>query len=162
MRKKLGVRIARDTAPGVVPFKRVFEGFEVLVPVRGTFGKKTREVLEDLKVEVVETRGYLHIDDERGLIVVNSKYLREGPEVFLYLDVVHELVHIRQLHEGKELFDRAFSYVDRPTEVEAYRATVAEARRIGLADKEIADYLRVEWVSEEDFKRFLDNMGVSH
>jgi len=160
MKKKLGVKISRDAAPGVSSFMEVFKGFEALEPVRSTFGDKTAEVLENLSVEVIDSRGYLHIDDERGLVVVNAKYLREGSEAFLYLDVIHELVHIRQLKEGRELFDRTYSYVDRPTEVEAYKVTVAEARRIGMTDSQIADYLRVEWVSEEDFKRFLKTMKV--
>ncbi|HXW36951.1 MAG TPA: hypothetical protein VEJ36_03490 [Nitrososphaerales archaeon] len=160
--KSLGVDILRSCPEGTMSFQSVFQGFERVGAVHDTFGESTERILRDLKVDVIETRGYLHIDPERGTIVVNRNYLREGQEDYIYLDVVHELVHIRQLMDGRELFDRTYSYVDRPTEVEAYRVTIAEARRIGLSDEKIADYLKVEWVTEEDFKRFLHAMGVEN
>ena len=36
-----------------------------------------------------------------------------------------------------------------------------EARRIGMTEREIVDYLKVEWVNDEDFKRLLRALGVS-
>jgi hypothetical protein len=156
----LGVRINRDCTLGALPFGSVFEGFDRLEAVRGIFGGRTGDVIGSLMVDVEEGRGYLHINDVRGSVVVNAKYLRDGPERYIYLDVVHELVHIRQLREGRELFDRTYKYVDRPTEVEAYHVTVNEARRLGLTDAEIAEYLRVEWVTDEEFKRFLEALNV--
>jgi hypothetical protein len=111
-------------------------------------------------VELADGRGYMRINDGKGSIIVNSRYLKEGPEEHIYLDVIHELVHIKQHNEGKDLWDKRFSYVDRPTEVEAYKAAVAEGKRIGLTDEDLIDYLRVEWVSEEEFDRFLSKLGV--
>ncbi|MDV3292989.1 MAG: hypothetical protein LYZ70_01820 [Nitrososphaerales archaeon] len=154
------VRIERSAGLGAAPFKHVFDGFERVGAVRAIFGEQTEKVLAELTVEVIESRGYLRINDEKGSIVVNSRYLREGHERHIYLDVIHELVHIRQHKEGKELWDETYSYVDRPTEIEAYRAAVKEARRIGLTEDELVDYLKVEWVSEEDFRRFLVTLGV--
>jgi len=61
----------------------------------------------------------MRINDKKGSIIVNAKYLKEGEESYIYLDVVHELVHIRQRMEGKELWDKRYAYVDRPTELEA-------------------------------------------
>ena len=129
--------------------------------MRRIFGEKTGDVLAGLTVEVIESRGYLRINDGNGSIMVNSKYLREGQERYIYLDVIHELVHIRQHREGKELWDKNYAYVDRPTEIEAYRVAVEEARRIGLTEAEVVDYLKVEWVPEEDFRRFLNTLGVT-
>ncbi len=154
------VRIERSAGLGESPFKHVFGGFESVNAVRAIFGDQTEKVLAELMVEVIESRGYLRINDEKGSIIVNSRYLREGHERHIYLDVIHELVHIRQHREGKELWDENYSYVDRPTEIEAYGAAVEEARRIGLTDDELVDYLKVEWVSEEDFGRFLVTLGV--
>jgi hypothetical protein len=54
--------------------------------------------------------------------------------------------------EGKELFDPRYNYVERPTEIEAYRYTVQEARRLGLSDERICEYLKTEWMSREDLK----------
>jgi hypothetical protein len=62
--------------------------------------------------------------------------------------------------EGKELFDKRYSYVDRPTEIEAYSHAVKEAKRIGMTEKEIVEYLRVEWVTEEEFERLVRRMGI--
>jgi hypothetical protein len=156
----LNVQIDRSAAPGTFPFTRLFRGFEAVGAVRAIFGENTDEVLGGLEVEVIESRGYLRINDGKESIMVNSKYLREGQETHLYLDVIHELVHIRQLREGKELWDKDYAYVDRPTEIEAYRVAVDEARRIGLSEAEVVDYLKVEWVSDEDFRRFLTTLGV--
>jgi len=156
----LKVKIDREAGPGTVPFTAVFKGFERVGAVKETFGKKTKSVLENLKVELEEGRGYMRINDKAGSIVVNTKYLKEGEELHLYLDVIHELVHIRQHMEGKELWDRKYAYVDRPTEIEAYKVAVKEARRIELKEEEISEYLEVEWVSETDFGRMLKTLGV--
>ena len=156
----LGVCIERNPPVGISPFLRVFGGFEKVGAVEAIFGDKTPAVLKELTVEVTDGRGYLRINDERGSIVVNARYLKDGQEVHIYLDVIHELVHIRQHREGKELWDERYKYVDRPTELEAYKVAVDEARRLGLTEGEVVDYLKVEWVSQEDFRRFLRNLDV--
>lgn len=156
----LGVCIAREAARGFHPFLAIFGGFERVAAVRSIFGSKTNEVLGALWVEVAPGRGYMRINDEKGSIVVNARYLKEGQEVDLYLDVIHELVHIRQHLEGKELWDRRYEYVDRPTEIEAYKVAVKEARRLRMSADQVVQYLKVEWISDEDFRRFLGNVGV--
>ena len=154
------VVINRDVGPGTVSFTEVFKGFEKVGAIKEIFGRRTRKVLRELTVELAEGRGYMRINDERGSIVVNRKYLKEGDKMHIYLDVVHELVHIRQHMEGKELWDKKYAYVDRPTEVEAYRAAVKEGRRLGLGHADLIEYLRVEWVTEEEFSRMLRTLGV--
>ncbi len=157
---ELGVCIERRAKVGLHPFTSVFGGFERVRAVRAIFGKKTEEVLDNLSVEIARRRGYMKIDDHRGSIVVSSRYLKEGREVDVYLDVIHELVHIRQHREGKELWDRRYEYIDRPTEIEAYRVAVKEARRLAMDEEQVVQYLKVEWISEEAFNRFLKNVGV--
>ncbi|MDA4136852.1 MAG: hypothetical protein OK449_07670 [Thaumarchaeota archaeon] len=154
------VQMKRDATTGSFPFLDVFMGFEALEAVRSMFGDKTEKVLTDLRVDIQARPGYLRVDDETGNIVVSGEYLRTGDERYLYLDVVHELVHVRQFIEGKELFDRRYSYVDRPTEIEAYQACVAEGRKIGMENDEVLEYLRVEWITEEEFGRLLASVGV--
>jgi hypothetical protein len=68
---------------------------------------------------------------------------------------------VKQFMEGKELFDHNFSYVERPTEVEAYRTAVEEARRLGLGDRRICSYLKTEWMTDEEFGRLAKAVGVS-
>lgn len=155
-----GHRINRTAQPGSVYFSDVFPGFEGVDAVRSIFLEETKEILADLKVDILPRAGYLRVDDETGNIIVSSEYLRTGDERHLYLDVIHELVHVKQFTDGRELFDRRYSYVDRPTEIEAYAAAVKEARRIGMKEREIAEYLRVEWVTEEEFRRLLTTLGV--
>jgi hypothetical protein len=75
------------------------------------------------------------------------------------LDIIHELVHVRQFMEGKELFDSDFTYIERPTEVEAYRVAVEEAKRLGLSEERICAYLKTEWMSAKDFKRLTKSLG---
>ncbi len=152
--------IERTAKVGLHPFTDVFEGFDRVKAVKAIFGKDTDEVLENLSVEVARGRGYMRINDHKGSIVVASRYLKTGREVDVYLDVIHELVHIRQHREGKELWDRQFEYIDRPTEIEAYKVAVKEARRLGMDEGEVAKYLKVEWISEDAFERFLKNVGV--
>ena len=47
--------------------------------------------------------------------------------------------------DGRELFDESYSYVDRPTEIEAYRCTVEEARKIGMSDDALKALLAYDW-----------------
>ncbi len=156
----LGVCIARGAPTGFHPFLEVFGGFERLRAVKSIFGPKTAKVLGGLWVEIAPGRGYMRINDEKGSIVISAKYLKEGSEVDVYLDVIHELVHIRQHHEGMELWDKKYEYIDRPTEIEAYKVAVEEARRLGMSEKQVSQYLKVEWISDEHFRRFLSNVGV--
>ena len=156
----LEVCIERNPTLGRSPFLRVFGGFEKVKAVRAIFGHRTDEVLGNLSVEVTNSRGYMRINDEKGSIVINAKYLKEGKEMDVYLDVIHELVHIRQHHEGRELWDKDYKYTDRPTEIEAYRAAVKEARRLGLSEEQLVEYLKVEWIPEVEFRSFLENVGV--
>jgi len=155
-----GIGINRTPYTGSFSFSEIFVGFENIEAVRSIFRDATQRVLADLKVDLKARPGYLHVDDETGHVVVSHEYLKAGDEKYLYLDVIHELVHIRQFMEGKELFDVRYSYLDRPTEIEAYRAAAEEAGKIGMQADEIIEYLRVEWVTEGEFQRLLVRLGI--
>jgi hypothetical protein len=146
----------------VHPFTELFKGFDKNEAVRKIFGDRTEEVLRNLKVELTWVGGYMWVNGGNGHLVVSSRYLNEGDKVDIYLDVIHELVHVRQFMEGKELFDDRYSYVDRPTEIEAYRHTVKEARRIGLKDTEIMKYLDTEWMTNQDLERLTKTLDVKN
>jgi GNAT superfamily N-acetyltransferase len=154
-----GVSMDRGAAPGTTrQFVEVFSGFEVVEAVRRLFGPDTDKVISKLKISLDSPRGYLRVDGQTGNIIINPEYLKTGHERHLYLDVIHELTHVKQFREGKELYDRRYAYFERPTEIEAYQAAVDEARRIGMDREEIIEYLRVEWVTEEEFQRFVSKM----
>jgi hypothetical protein len=117
-------------------------------------------ILNETIVEIVDSEDYMYVNQDDGRLVVGNRYLKEASEQFLYLDVVHELVHVKQFWRGLNLYDPRYDYVDRPTEIEAYKLTVKEARRLGMNDFEIADYLLVEWITKEDRDTLARRLGV--
>jgi len=141
-------------------FSDYFKGFEKVEVVRRLFGERTEEVLRNLKVEFIPIGGYMGVSDLDGHLTVNTRYLNNGDRVDIYLDVIHELVHVKQFMEGRELFDMHYGYSERPTEIEAYRLAVEEARRLGLGDGRICEYLKTEWMSDESLKRLAKALNV--
>lgn len=156
----LHLRRLLHTGGSSYPFTRYFGGLEKSTAVRRIFGEKTDEVLRGLRVEFTWIGGYMWVDSSNGHIVVNARYLNGGDRVDIYLDLVHELVHVRQLMEGKELFDSRYDYVCRPTEIEAYGYAVQEARRLGLSEARICEYLRTEWMSADDLRQLAKSLNV--
>ena len=100
------------------------------------------------------------VSDEDGHLMISVDYLRNGDEQDIYLDIIHELVHVKQFRNGIELHDHRFSYPTRPTEIEAYAHTVKEARRIGMTDAEIYEYLKTEWLTNEEVKQLASTLNV--
>ncbi len=155
------VEVNRKVKAGIYPLLDVFPGLDRAAAFQELFSDGLKaKVLRDCKIDVVPEDAYMYIDDEAGNVCAGLSYLRTGDGRVLYLDILHELTHIRQWHAGKELWDRRYSYVDRPTEIEAYEVAVQEARRLGMSDGEISDYLRVEWTSREDHERLCKRLGV--
>jgi len=143
------------------PFTDYFKGFEKVEAVKRIFGERTTDVLSNLKVEFHSfRRGYMGVSDIDGHFFVSAYYLKNGDILDIYLDVIHELVHVKQFIEGKELFDIHYGYTERPTEIEAYRHVVEEARNIGLSDERICEYLKTEWMSDDDLKRLAKTLNV--
>ena len=144
-----------------VIFAEYFKNFDKVEAVKGIFGEKTEEVLSHLKVELSWFMGYMYVDSKDGHLTISQRYLDNGNKIDIYLDLIHELCHVKQHLEGRELFDSRYDYVERPTEIEAYRYAVKEARRLGLSEDRICSYLRTEWMSEEDLKRLAKAVNVS-
>jgi len=158
--KILGIGRIPPFGASTYPFTDYFKGFEKVQAIRRIFSEKTENILRNLKVELTWIPGYMWINLD-GHLVVSSRYLSNGDKVDIYLDVIHELVHVKQFMEGRELFDIHYDYSERPTEIEAYRCAVQEARRLGLSDQRICSYLRTEWMSDRDFKRLASTLNVN-
>jgi hypothetical protein len=155
------VEIHREAKVHLYPFTDYFEGFDKIPIIRRLFGEKTDHVLHNLKVEFYTAKfGYMAVSDEDGHLLISAYHLRTADPAILYLDVVHELHHVKQFMDGKELFLNDFEYVDSPIEIEAYLGTVDEARRIGFSDDQIMEYLKIEWITEEQMKRLVERMGL--
>ena len=118
-----------------------------------------REALvQQARVRVARIRGYCWIDDETPCIVLSTRYYREGDERDLYLDLLHELTHLRQLSEGHDVWDDRLKYVDRPTEIEGYAVAIEEGRRLGMTDEEVVVHLSNPWMDEGDVQRLVGNV----
>lgn len=140
----------------------IFAGLETSSTLLRVFGTKTEmtKILRHLKLRIEDTNWGLWLDKHTGTICIGYKHLSTAKMDFLYLDVIHVLVHVRQFLEGRELYDQAFEYVDRPTELEAYRYTVAEARKIGMREEEILRYLRMDAVDDSELGKLMEKIGV--
>ncbi len=142
------------------PFTDYFKGLEKIEAVRQIFGEQTEAILQNLQVAFTWLPGYMWINTEDGSLVVSSRYVNNGNRTDIYLDLIHELVHVKQFMEGKQLFDAEYDYADRPTEIEAYQHAVQEARRLGLNDERICEYLKTEWMSHEELRKLAKTLNV--
>ena len=147
---------------GSYNFREVFSGLDKVEPLIKSMGDPStlRQILDRTRVTLKDEDGYMYVNDEDGSLIVGLDYLKSGKAVHLYLDVIHELVHVKQFLQGRNLFDRRYSYVDRPTEIEAYRCCIEEGRKIGMSEQAIAEYLYVEWITEADHARLLNTLRV--
>ncbi len=170
----------RKVAPGRYPLLEVFRGLERTVPFRKYPGDDAaiRTIANGTSAEVADGPGWMYVAPRRtppevraagfrmvetpdDVIVVARSHLTNSPSMDLYLDVVHEFLHILQRRQGRELWlGRKVPYVDRPTEVEAYAYSVAEARRLGVPDRYLREYLKVTWVPAAEARRLLRHLGV--
>ncbi len=115
-------------------------------------------LLGSARVRIEPGDGYVWVDDEAPAIVLIEEYYRRGSPVDLYLDLLHELTHLRQLAEGQNLWDERIRYVDRPTEIEGYAVAVEEARRLGMTEEEILSHLSNPWMTVADVRRLQENV----
>ena len=160
--EKLGVKISRDAEIVLEPFTKYFRGFDRVPAVRALFNEATEKVLNNLRVEFFSSKfGYMGVSDEDGHILISTHHLKNSDFKILYLDIVHELCHVKQFMDGKQIFSSEFEYVDSPIEVEAYKMTVKEAKRIGMTNDEISEYLKVEWINEEQHKRLVQSVELN-
>lgn len=156
----MSIRILREPSSDVCPFITYFKGFERVKIVGRIFGEEAEEVLCSLVVEFTEETRYMKVSDIDGRLLVNPTYLENGDMVDLYLDVIHELVHVRQFMNGRCLYEKDQSYVERETEIEAYQMAVMEARVLGLSDREICGYLESELLNNEELARLAKVLDV--
>lgn len=115
-------------------------------------------LLETSRVRIERRSGYIWVDDDSPAIILTERYYRHGSPLDLYLDLLHELTHLRQLAEGQGLWDESFDYVDRPTEIEGYAIAVQEGRRLGMTEADIVRHLSNPWMTPADVTRLRANV----
>ncbi len=157
-----GFRVKRSASVGEYKLTDIFMGLDSSSSLLKVFGTKAEmsKVLRHLKLRVEPSDSGLWLDRDTGTICVGHRHLQSAKSDFLYLDVIHVLVHVRQFLEGRELYDQAFEYVERPTELEAYRYTVAEARKVGMGEDEILRYLRLDAADDSELGKLIEKIGV--
>jgi hypothetical protein len=157
-----GFRVRRSAGIGEYKLTDIFTGLDSSSSLLRVFGSKTEmaKIMKHLKLRVEPNESGLWLDRDTGTICIGLKHLSSAKTEFIYLDVIHVLVHVRQFLEGKELYDQAFEYVERPTELEAYRYTIAEARRVGMGETEILRYLRMDAADDSELGKLMEKIGV--
>jgi hypothetical protein len=156
-----GVRIRRSAPIALHRFTDFFQNFDKVPSVREIFKERTEEVLDNLMVEFYSSPwGFMSVSEKDGHLLISAHYLETGDLRDIYLDIVHELVHVKQYLEGRPLYDERFSYVERPTEIEAYAYSIKEGRRIGMTDEELFEYLKTPWLTDEEVRRLAALLGL--
>jgi hypothetical protein len=104
-----------------------------------------------------EEIGYMYVDDKTGELHINNKYLKSADPNYIYLDLIHEFTHLRQLSEGVNIGDESIPYGDREFEKEAYLASKKVNDKLKLLnEKEFKKYLEVDWMENDEFERLWD------
>ncbi len=117
-----------------------------------------KRLLAGAQVRIEKMRSFCWVDIVVPCIVLNTGYYRDGNGLDLYLDLLHELTHLRQVAEGRNVWDDSYDYVDRPTEIEAYAVAVEEGRRLGMTDEDVVHHLSNPWMSEADVAKLVANI----
>ena len=157
------IKINRNATPGSYTLAEIFDGL-IEVPILSKVFKTKKElynVFSKTRVILEESDHYMYVKNDDASIIIGIKHLKNSDSKILHLDIIHELVHVMQQRKGLDLYDKSFAYVDRPTEIEAYEIAVMEARNLGMNNKEILDYLFVEWITPEEYKRLVSHVGIS-
>jgi len=174
-----GFRVERKLPVGRHPLLAAFPGLDKLPPALRIEADATRrsKLFGETFVEIVDEDMWMYVapfelpkvfrrrwkpvvSPETDCIVVGQSHLSESPSLILFLDIFHELRHVQQRQAGRELWPDKLSYVERPTELEAYQFVVDEARRFGVSDATLREYLRVEWIDDSELARLYDALGV--
>lgn len=153
------IEIIRNATTPSCAFTDNFRGFDKVEAVRKIFGDKTKKTLAQIRVEFTSTTLYMRVD-HKGTLLINPHYLGSGDFTDIYLDVIHELVHVKQAWSGKNS-DQAVSYVERPLEIEAYRAAVEEAKVLGWDENRILAYLDSDLINAEELTQLARTLEVN-
>ena len=156
-------RLNRSPAAGEHELGQLCSGLQSVEEIRELLRQRhlDESFVTGTKVLVDDTRDfYMYVDDKDRRLVACLSHIKDSDPRIVYLDYLHELVHIFQLHDGRNLYDRRFKYVRRTTEIEAYAVAVREGKRMGMAYTELAEYLRVEWISDDEHMELIRAVGL--
>jgi hypothetical protein len=154
-------QVVRTLPAGMHPYRSLLPRIEESPVARRIESPATPlgPLLDTARVKIKpRDEGYVYVDVMIPAIVLIEGYYRQANPVDLYLDLAHELTHLRQLAEGKNLWDHSIHYVDRPTEIEGYAVAVEEGLRLGMTEEEIIRHLSNPWLSDAETNRLRQNI----
>ncbi len=147
----------RGLRQGLHPFLSILPGAldSLALELIGTDRIPGATVLERTRVNLVAEDGYCWIDEKVPCIVLTLGHYTSGSDLDLYLDLLHEAVHIRQVMEGRDVWDETVPYHRRFTEIEGYAVAVSECRRLGLDAREIRAHCENPWMTPSQVTELL-------
>ena len=154
-------RVVRNLANGDHPYRKLLPQIDESPVRRRIETAKTPfgQLVDSAVVRIKKReRGYCYVDVAVPAVTVTEYYYLNGHDLDLYLDLAHELTHLRQHLEGENIWDHDTPYVDRSTEIEGYAVAVEEGRRLGMTEADVMDHLSNPWMSEAEVARLLDNI----
>ena len=152
--------VVRNLPCGIHPYRRLLPRLEESPVARRIESPATKLALlmDDARVLIKSGEGYCYVDVKIPAIVLFLEYYEHANPLDLYLDLAHELTHLRQLAEGQNLWDHSLHYVDRPTEIEGYAVAVEEGLRLGMTEAQILQHLSNPWLNESEVARLRHNI----
>jgi hypothetical protein len=152
--------VNRTLSCGTHPYRLFLPRFEESPAVRliATPAVPIGPLLDDARIKIKNGEGYCYVDVRIPAIVLMEGYYHNANPLDLYLDLAHELTHLRQLAEGRNIWDHSLHYVDRPTEIEGYAVAVAEGMRLGMTEEQVLQHLSNPWLNDDEVMRLRKNI----
>ncbi|MDM7996511.1 MAG: hypothetical protein QUT30_12615 [Acidobacteriota bacterium] len=152
--------VNRSLGCGLHPYRLLLPRFEESPTVRRieTPDIPIGPLLDEARVKIKKGEGYLYVDVKIPAIILIEDYYHKANALDLYIDLAHELTHVRQMLEGKNIWDHSLDYVDRPTEIEGYAVAVEEGIRLGMTEEQVIQHLSNPWLSDEEVIRLRRNI----
>lgn len=153
-------KVVRTLGSGTHPYRSLLPKFEESPAVRRVESEAfpIGPLLDSAQVRIKKHKGYCFVDVQIPAIVLSDYYYARANPLDLYLDLAHELTHLRQLAEGKNLWEHSIPYVDRPTEIEGYAVAVEEGLRLGMTEDQVITHLSNPWLSDREVARLRKNI----
>ncbi len=154
--------VVRNLSSGLHPYRTLLPRIEESPAMHRIESPATpiRPLLDSARVQIRRREGYCYVDVKIPAIVLSEEYYSKANPLDLYLDLIHELTHLRQLAEGENIWDHSLDYIDRPTEIEGYAVAVEEGIRLGMDEDEVIRHLSNPWMSDQDVNRLRKNIDL--
>ena len=153
--------VVRSLSCGMHPYRQLVPRLEESPVARriGSAATPLGTLMDGARVHIKTGEGYCFVDIKAPAIILFHEYYLKANALDLYLDMAHELTHLRQFAEGKDLWDHSLHYVDRPTEIEGYAVAVEEGLRLGMTEAQVMQHLSNPWLNESEVARLRKNIA---